>query len=189
MDNFKTFYNEKNGKAILFFGFYFIFFIFLAFYMRSLENKKPPEEKEEVKEEIKITTYDISNLIDNDYHYTIDILDDGSPISFVGTKSNVDYANFENKYFLDIYNINQLLKRSKLVNSEGNVLTYELNNSEINDILVTEKQDGTNKIEVYVNDNTEVNRIVLDLSNYLEKDEYNITINYEIGEKNEDSSS
>ena len=40
MDGFKTFYNDKKGKYILFFGFYLIFFIFLAIYMRSMEAKK-----------------------------------------------------------------------------------------------------------------------------------------------------
>ena len=63
MEGFKDFYNNRNGKMILFFGFYLIFFIFLAFYIRGLDNNKNreiPKEEENIKEEI--TTYDISQL-------------------------------------------------------------------------------------------------------------------------------
>ena len=188
MNNFKTFYNEKNGKYILFFGFYLLFFIFLGIYMRTLDSNKPKEkQKEEVVE--KITTYDISNLINNDYTYTIEIDDNNEKINFNGSKNDIDYANYEYKYFLDIYNINQLLKRSKLVYSEDYTLTYELENKEINDILLTNKKTGINKIDVIVNDKTEVNSIKLDLSNYLEKELYMITINYTVGDKNENSTS
>ena len=187
MDGFKTFYNEKKGKYILFFGFYLIFFIFLAIYMRSINANKP---KEEPKEESKvITTYDISNLINNDYQYNISIQDNGQKIEFNGTKNNIDYANYANKYFLDIYNINQLLKRSKLKSSENNILTYDLLNSEINDILLTDKEEGINEIQVYVNEQSNVTKIAFDLSSYLNKEEYEIIINYTIGEKDENSSS
>ena len=61
-------------------------------------------------------------------------------ITFEGTKDNIDYANYKNKYFLDIYNVNQLLKRSKYIDTiDGTVLKYELNNSE--------KQQNTTPIE------------------------------------------
>ena len=190
MDNFKTFYNEKKGKYILFFGFYLIFFIFFGIYIRSLRNQRQDEpKKEEEKIEEKITTYNINNLINNDYSYIIDIIDNDEIINFTGTKNNVDYANYANKYFLDIYNINQLIKRSKLINSENYVLTYELENSEINEILLTDIKDGVNKIEVFVNKSEEINKINLYLSNYLEKDKYQITINYTVGDNNEASSS
>ncbi len=189
MDGFKTFYNEKKGKYILFFGFYLIFFIFFGIYMRQLRANRPQEEKKQEEQVEKITTYTVSNLINNDYSYVIDILDNEEIINFSGTKNNIDYANYENKYFLDIYNINQLLKKSKLVSSEDYVLTYELNNKDINEILLTEKKDGVNRIQVSVNEKTEVRKIDLDLSNYLDKDVYQITISYTVGEKDENSSS
>jgi hypothetical protein len=189
MDNFKKWYKERKGKYILFFGFYLIFFIFFGIYMSSSNNNKPPknEEKETTNEIIK--TYNLSHLINNNYRYTIEIIDNYETIYFNGTKNNVDYANYPNKYFLDIYNINQLLKRSDYVNSNSNILEYKLANKEINDILLTDKQDEYNKILVYVNDKSEVEKIVLDLSNYLEKEMYQITINYMVGESNEASSS
>ena len=187
MDGFKTWYKDQKGKYILFFGFYLIFFIFIAISVRTGANKpinNNPEPQEKV-----INTYDLSNLINNDYNYNIEINDDLEFTTFSGTKTNVDYANYTNKYFLDIYNINQLLKRSKLVNSEDNILTYELLNSEINDILLTNKEYGVNKIMVYVNDDTTVDKINIDLSSYLEKEYYTIMIDYNIGEENENSPS
>lgn len=193
MDGFKTFYNDKKGKYILFFGFYLIFFIFLAIYIRTIRENKPVEKpKEEVAS--KITTYDISNLINNDYKYMIKIIDydenNDESITFEGTKNNIDYANYKNKYFLDIYNVNQLLKRSKYIDTiDGTVLKYELNNSEINDILLTQKPEGINKIEVYVNEETKVQEIILDLSNYFEKEFFRIEMFYTEVDNNENSPS
>ena len=111
-------------------------------------------------------------------------------ITFEGTKNNIDYANYENKYFLDIYNVNQLLKRSKYIDTiDGTVLKYELNNSEINDILLTQKPEGINKIEVYVNEETKVQEIILDLSNYFEKEFFHIEMFYTEVDNNENSPS
>lgn len=190
MDDFKDWYSNKKGKQILFFGFYIIFFAFLAIYIRSANNNKPEEpKKEEIKPVERITTYDITDLLDNDYQYEIVINDNEEIISFNGSKSNVDYNDFANKYFLDIYNINQLLKKSKFVGSSDNILTYELSNTSLNEILLTDKKDGSNKIFVYVKDDTKVERIVLDLANYLEKQVYQINIKYTVGVNNENSSS
>ena len=188
MNKFKEFYNEKNGKMILFFGFYLIFFIFLAIYLRNIQNnQKVDPNKENINIEEKLTTYSINHLINNDYKYTIKILDNDEVINFNGTKSNIDYGNYQYKYFLDIYNINQLLKRSKLVDSDNEHLSYELTNKELNDILLTEKADNINNIDVYANEKTEVTKIILDFSKYLEKEKYVITVDYTWGEKNENS--
>lgn len=193
MDGFKEFYNDRKGKYILFFGFYLIFFIFLAIYIRTARINKPVEEpKEEVAS--KITTYDLSNLINNDYKYMIKITDydetGDESVTFEGTKNNVDYANYKNKYFLDIYNVNQLLKRSRYIDTiDGLVLKYELKNSEINDILLTQKEEGINKIEVYVNEEAKVQEIILNLSNYFEKEEYVIEIFYTEVDNNENNPS
>ena len=194
MDGFKDFYNNRNGKAILFFGFYLLFFGFLAIYIRNINaNKLKDTPKEETNIVEKITSYDLSDLINNDYAYKYVIVDydevNDNSITFIGTKNNIDYANFENKYFLDIYNINQLLKRSKLINSENYVLTYELLNKDIDDILLTNSLDRANEIMVYVNEDGKVEKINLNLAMYMNKDNYQILIDYNIGEDNEDSSS
>lgn len=186
MKEFKTWYSEKKGKYILFFGFYLIFFGALGLYLRSA-NAIIPDEETEV--ETEITTYDISELINNDFEYSIEINDDYEIVNFHGTKNNIDYANYPNKYFLDIYNINQLLKRSKLAKSEKYVLTYELQNSEIDDILLTNSSDDYNEVFVYVKKDAKVESIVLNLTSYFNKEIYTITINYNMGEENENSPS
>lgn len=189
MDGFKKFYNERKGKHILFFGFYIIFFIFLAIYIGAMNSNRPIDNNKEETVEKGVTTYNISNLINNDYGYDIEIIDDENTYIYSGTKNNVDYANYEHKYFLDIYNINQLLKRSTLVSNQNYILTYNLSNKELNDILLTDRQDGTNNILVYVNTEGEITKINIDLSNYLEKDVYQITIDYKVGDNNENSPS
>ena len=190
MDDFKDWYKNRKGKYILFFGFYLIFFIFFAFYIKAgKENKKEEPKKIEPTSVEKIASYDITSLINNDYRYEIIINDNEEVITFNGTKNNIDYANYVNKYFLDIYNINQLLKRSKYIENKDNVLLFNLSNSELNDILVTSKNEGSNNIYVYLNDKKEIKEIIMDLSNYLEKEIYKIDINYFIGEENENSSS
>ena len=187
MDNFKEWYTERKGKYILFFGFYIIFFVFLAIMIRNADKKEPVEPPKEEEEEKQILTYDITNLINNDYNYEIVVNDNEELITFKGSKNNVDYGSFENKYFLDIYNINQLLKKSKYIEGQNGVITYELSNSELNELLITEKEEGTNKIYVYVNEKNEVGSIILDLSSYLGKVKYEINIKYIIGETNENS--
>ena len=190
MNKFKDFYNNRNGKMILFFSFYLIFFIFLGIFMKNLNNNKKQNETKENDTKIieKITTYDISNLINNNYKYSITINDNGEEINFNGYKNAIDYANYENKYFFDIYNINQILKRSKFIDSNNLVLSYELNNSELNDILLTKKENGINKIDVTVNEKSEIQKIFMDLSQFMEKN-YNVTINYIVGDMNENSPS
>ncbi len=182
-DKFKSFYNERNGKMILFFGFYLIFFILLGLFLRNINDyqEKVPEE------DTIITTYDVSKIINNDYQYKITVLDNEEFIEFNGTKNNIDYENYVNKYFFDIHNINQLIKKGKYLKTEKNVLIYELSNAEINEVLSTEKETGSNKIEVYVENDKSVYQIILDLTKYMEKDKYLITINYSIGEENENS--
>ena len=186
MDKFKVFYNEKNGKMILFFGFYLIFFIFLGIYIRNIQSNKPENNTSENQVEEKITSYNMSNLINNDYSYNINITDGSDTLTFKGTKNNVDYANYPDKYFLDIYNINQLLKKSKFIDSENRVLSYEINSSELNDILLTNKPLGVNKIYVHVNKDAMVQKIVMDLTSYMEK-EFIITIDYSVGGENENN--
>ena len=189
MDDFKDWYGNRKGKYILFFGFYLIFFIVLAIYLRSENYEKKEPKKEETKQEEKITTYDITNLIENDFKYEIVINDNEELTTFNGSKEKVDYGEYANKYFLDIYNINQLLKKSKYVDSKENILTYELTNATLNELLSKEKSDGNNRIDVYVTKDNKVERIVLDLSSFLDKEIYQINIKYTVGDLNENSSS
>ena len=178
---FKEFYQSKRGRAILFFGFYLIFFLVLTIAFKNasnMDNKNKvnnTNKESEIKENASL--YSMKNLLDNNFNYNIEVVDDDKIETFTGTKNNVDYNNFDNKYFFDIYNLNQLIKKSKFIKTEENVYYYEIENDTLNSILNVEKENGINKINVYAS-NSQVAKITLDLSEFMEKENYRITISY-----------
>ena len=183
IDKLKAFYNSKQGKSICFFGFYLIFFIVLAFILKNRNNvvndkTKNVDNKIEVKENV--NSYDLTKIINSNFEYFYTINDNDEIKKFSGTKNNVDYLDFDNKYFLDIYNINQLIKKSKFIKNESNILSYELDNSVLNELLITDKT-GTSKIDVYVKNDNSVEKIILDLKEYFNKDKYEIILEYKEG--------
>ena len=54
---------------------------------------------------------------------------------------------------------------------------------------MTDKPDAVNQIDVYVNNKTEIQKISLDLTNYFAKEVFQITIEFIVGENNENSAS
>ena len=178
---FKEFYQSKRGRAILFFGFYLIFFLVLTIAFKNasnMDNKNKvnnTNKESEIKENASL--YSMKNLLDNNFNYNIEVVDDDKIETFTGTKNNVDYNNFDNKYFFDIYNLNQLIKKSKFIKTEENVYYYEIENDTLNSILNVEKENGINKINVYAS-NSQVEKITLDLSEFMEKENYRIAISY-----------
>lgn len=187
-DKIKVFYQSKRGRAICFFSFYLIFFFVLDIYLKQQQNVIKDEHKEEKTNIISNNKsnndsfFDISKIINSNYEYLYTINDNNKIINYQGKRLNVDYLNFENNYFLDIYNVNQLIKKSKVISKEKNVLHYELTNSVLNELLLTNKPEGLSMIDVYINDNKEVEKIVMDLKNYFEKEIYEITLEYKVGE-------
>ncbi len=175
---------NKKLKAALFFGFYFFFFLFLFTYIgnnnvSSKDNTdKTIEEKEEIKE------YSIKYLTDNNYIYHFIIDDDNKITEYNGTKENIDYTEFDNKYFLDIFNINQLIKKSKYINTTDSTMNYEISNDDISSLINNEKMEGISKINVHVT-NGNLDKVILDLSSYMQKEKYLITLNYEVGEEDD----
>ena len=178
---FKEFYQSKRGRAILFFGFYLIFFLVLTIAFKNannMDNKNKvnnANKESEIKENTSL--YSMKNLLDNNFNYNIEVVDDDKIETFTGTKNNVDYNNFDNKYFFDIYNLNQLIKKSKFIKTEENVYYYVIDNNTLNSILNVEKENGINKINVYAS-NSQVEKITLDLSEFMAKENYRITISY-----------
>lgn len=190
-DKLKEFYQSKRGKSICFFGFYLIFFLVLAIYLKQQRNVPPEEPKKETNiisnNQFNNKTnnnglFDISKIVNSNYEYFYTINDNNEIINFQGTRLNVDYLSFANNYFLDIYNVNQLIKKSKFISNENRVLHYELSNSVINELLLTDKEEGINTIDIYVNDIKEVEKIVMSLKSYFEKEKYEITLEYKVGE-------
>ena len=170
MDKFKKFYQSKRGRAICFFTFYLFFFIFVFMYINS--NKV--EDVNKVSQEM-IT---ISDVLNTNYEYDIKINDEGNIINYKGNNRKKDYEDYEYKYFLELVNINKLIKKGKVVSKSELAYNYEISNSVIDEILDTETLEGINIINVENKEN-EVN-ITLDLHEYLEKNIYNIEIRYKV---------
>ena len=183
MKNFKEFYQSSRGKAILFFGFYLVFFIFLAFYLQKLNEKVEVEEEKKSNQEIVNKVYNIKDLYNYNFDYEFIISDNGDETRFSGTREKVDYEDFANKYFLIFTNINQLIKKSKLVSKIDNMESYEITNETLNELLETTKENGINKI-TEIDDEKKV-QIILDLSSFMEKESYVIKLNYMVGGNNE----
>ena len=171
---------NKKIKASIFFIFYFFFFLILSIYIKN--NGVVPEKKEPVKEIVK--TYSIDYLKDNNYNYEF-IIDSDKKIKFNGTKTTIDYEDYPYKYFFDIYNINQIIKNSKYLNAEDNVLNYEVKNETLSLLSGIDYNDGLSKIKIYVNEKKDLEKVILDLASFFNKDEYTITLNYKVGENNE----
>lgn len=167
---------EKRKRMILFFGFYLIFFTLLGLYINSFNNKVNDNElNSQMKENSLLTINKLINL--DNYQYKIEIIDEDNTIMYHGTKEKIDYANYENKYFLDIYNINQLIKKSKLMSTNNNISTYVLDNEVISEFNNNESSDGVNKI--IINSQNHLLQINLDLHEYMQKEKYEIKIIYE----------
>ena len=173
-------------KASIFFGFYFFFFLFLVVYIRNnnlMDNKNNNNENKEEVEVIK--EYSIKYLIDNNYKYHFTVNENDEIKEFNGTKDKIDYEDYANKYFLDIYNVNQLIKNSKYLSTEDNTLNYEISNITLSCLTDIEEVSGISKINVYVNDKHDLKKVILDLSSYMKKDKYIVTLEYEVGEDND----
>lgn len=180
----KAFYQSKRGKSICFFGFYLIFFLVLAIILNNNQNRlnNQKNNKEEVNNQQINNNYNISNLINSNYNYQFLVYDNDITYKFSGSKNNIDYMDFDNKYFFDLYNINQLIKKSKFVKREQNILMYELNNSVLNDLLIQERRDGINKINIYLKTNGDIEKFIFDLSQFMQKDKYILELNYKVGD-------
>ncbi len=159
MKKLKEFYQSKRGKSICFFGFYLIFFLVLSFFLQNKSEVKTYDQK------VITNTYSINKIASNNYNIYI------NDNFFIR-----DFLSNEDNYFVDIYNVNKLIKKSKFLHRENNILNYELENSVLNELLNSEIKDNVNKIDVYVNNDNEVEKIILDLSNYFEKEKYEIIL-------------
>lgn len=173
----KEFYYSKRGKSILFFGFYFFFFLFLAIFFQKVNNDTIQQDDVPINNQPILY---LKDLIQNDYFYQIKLNDEENKVVYRGSKNNIDYDSYEYKYFLDIININQLIKHGKLIEMIGNRRKYEILNKDIDNLLETEKIDGKNTIELIESEN--YLKIIIDLHEYMEKNIYSITLEFKVGD-------
>ena len=178
----------------LFFGFYFFFFLFLSFFLnanknidKSADNNNNNQVVDKENNSQVTDLFTINPIVDNNYFYNYTILENGNEINFTGQINDKNFLieEYAYNYFLDIYNVRQLIKNSKYISktdySDNIVYQYELTNKTINELRGEElNSEGTNKITVTVNSNLVVTDIELDLNNYMSNkfNEYKITLQY-----------
>ena len=164
---------EKRKKALLFFGFYFVFFLILFLNMQS--NKKIIEKLDEnivIKDEVIDNNLYFGTLRYINYQYDYEVNDNNEIISYHGTKTESDYNASPYKYFFDIYNINQLIKKSKVVEKIDNYTKYSLANENLDELLESETQ-GNTIIEIKENEELEID---IDLHEYYKKDLFKLKL-------------
>ncbi len=83
-DKVMAFLKTPRGKAVLFFGIYFIFFIGLAIFSRvaGTGNSITPQLS------VSPYTYSLEQVANHNYHYQYQYLIDGSTITFEGDRNN-----------------------------------------------------------------------------------------------------
>lgn len=148
---------NKTLKYSLFFGFYLIFFIFLGFYLNRMDNKINSQTQEE-----KTGEYSLTALMDNSYQVEIKEAEK----RIVYNASDLESRSDSYAYFGNIYNVNQLIKKSRFVEEKDHTLYFLLNNKELNTLLNTEIEEKDNEIKLLVNDERVVKEISLSLDNY-----------------------
>ncbi len=162
---------DRKKKMILFFGFYFFFFLFLIIYLKSSSNKKVNDIKDNStnsavteKENNTIDNYSLNNILNSDFNLKIIIEENDEKRSYVAEKSNLPEDKYN--YFFNIYNVNQLIKKGKLISRDDYTFVFEIDNSYINEILnndisgnsiinlITDNKGNVYEIQFKLYDNT-----------------------------------
>ena len=177
--------NVKSLKYSLFFGFYLIFFI--ALFILYKNNVKEIEKQDNPQKEVSI--YEILKDSIKEYHevnYQEKIvINDNEELTIL--IDNPDYQENKYHYFFDLYNLNQLIKNSKLEKKEDNKYYFKITYKDLNDVLDTENEGNDNNIILEINNN-KIIKTTYDLSTYY-GDKTIIEIEYIKGDKDENSTS
>lgn len=108
LEKIKEIKEQKNCKAILFFGFYMIFFLVLILTIKFSE-KRPLPSADEYEKGSKYTFY-LDNIAGNNYHYVYTITQDGVKYEYDGVKYNEqelfkfnlkDYYRNDDNFFIN----------------------------------------------------------------------------------------
>ena len=143
----KAFYQTKIGKMTFFFGFYFFFFLFLAFFLKgNIDNSNNTNNNgnsdnstvnENVNKNPSNELFNTELLINDNYYYKYEVTGDEKCVTFEGriNDKNDLLEEYAYNYFLNIYNIRQIIKNSKYLSREeveGVVIyNYEVTTSTI----------------------------------------------------------
>ena len=185
----------KKRRMILFFGFYFVFFALLIYFIRTTREqvKVPPVKEEDI-------IYKTDMIENNNYQYSYYIEENDNTYTFSGVRDDENYELSEYKYkeLVNIYTIKQIIKNAKYllkVENGSDLISYkyEITNKVLAKILNYKEnlEDGTNPIIIFVGKDKNIYQIDFDYSNYMkatgEFDSYKLTVKYGVT-NNEESS-
>lgn len=173
---------KSRTKMIIFFSFYLVFFLVLGMYLKNHQDGLDKKEEKETTSSI-IT---IKDLFNHEFTYHFEVNDNGILQVFNGTKKLTNYHNFDNNYFLNYVNVNQLMKKSRVTTKEQLTTYYEIENKTLNELLNSDIGDGINEIKEFYgsSQNNYEYAIILDLTNYMGRN-YIVTLKYMVGDKSE----
>ncbi len=99
LNKIKEISEMKNGKAILFFGFYFIFFLILILFLKFSE-KNPLSSAEKYEKGNKGYIFYMNKILDKNFKYVFTISLDGIKYTYVGQKNdNKELFNYNGKEY------------------------------------------------------------------------------------------
>lgn len=187
-----NYFKTKKGKSISFFGFYLIFFIFLAIYINA--NNLPSKTYEEnKKEEVSNNQsyYETINLEKSNYLYKITIQENDELEILNGTKEQKEsIVNYKYYKLIDLNEIKRIIKNAKylsksIYSANTYKVNYEIKTKTLMDLFENENNDESlNNIVLTVNENNDLINIEMELSNYMHSfnqdiELYKVLIEYE----------
>lgn len=107
IEQFQKMRKDPKGKAILFFGFYFVFFVVIIALLRSSNGRRPIYDDTDLEEEK--FSFEVSSLVNQNYHFRYSILLDDMQYVYDGEKNgsverftfkNQDYYSNGENYFI-----------------------------------------------------------------------------------------
>ena len=192
--NIKTIWKwlrSEKGKRYSFAIFYIFFFIFLFIFMNvnNVDNQKKEEKKEDkIESSLPFIT---SNLENNDYSFTYNIIcpdkniynvkKDDTVYTFskdnniytyelisgnlISKEDKISYIDFSNIYFLkQVIKNSKYISETKLNESEEYIYTYEIKNTELINYLKEELDIlETSEIKVKTKSNKEIKEIEINI--------------------------
>lgn len=170
-----AFFKSKKGKQIAFFSFYFVFFIFLGFYINDKDLIKDDNSKPEPKVKEEKNYYETKNLENSDYTYKITINVNGKADILNGTRANnQSIKEYEYANIIDLAEVKRVIKNAKFLektayNEETYQVNYEIKTKDLAKLFDYEiNLETLNSIMLIVKENSDLVKIELDFSNYMQ---------------------
>ena len=179
LEMIKEFRKKPYGNAVLFFGFYFVFFLVIAIIFRLNDGEVTSKEDIDKKD----SRVNVSKILDKDYEFSYEVILDNVSYKYVGEKkknkisfsfNNINYSIVDGKFYMEKEEIENPIKFYEFFDNDNIKLlidnsfyesqtTYEsgrishnllLSSNTINSLvnkLETDIEEEPNKVVVSIN--------------------------------------